>query len=370
MLKVLFWTCFALLFWTYCGYPVWMLVRGRGARRARPLPPLRLPKVSVVLAVRNAAPLLPARLENLFAQSYPEDLLEVLVVLNGCTDGSRDVAERMARTDPRVRLLESSAADGKAGALNLGVEHAAGAVVVFADARQRFAPDVVQLLVNAVMQEGVGAVSGRLEITRDGAAAVEGMRRYWSLEPALRDAESRTGSVMGVTGAIYAIRRDAFVAVPRGTILDDVYLPLRIALAGKRVLLEPAAVAYDAASSSQGSEYRRRVRTLLGNLQLVQLLPLLVRPWRNRVFVRFMSHKLLRVFSPLFFIGLITTGLMLPALPYQLIVGAILVLFGLGLLGMVSSLRPLAVPAALLMIQVAALEAIFRRRRAAVHVWH
>lgn len=370
MLEILFWACCALLFWTYFGYPAWMLVRGRRERVSTSSDSGMPAKVSVVLAVRNGAQHLPARVENLLAQDYPANMLDVLVVLNGCSDDSRAVAEAIAERSGQVRVLESPASEGKAGALNLGVRSASGSVIVFADVRQRFAPDVIARLSRAVMQPGIGAVSGRLEIAQGESAAVEGMRRYWSVETALRLAESRTGSVMGATGAIYAIRRDAFVPVPPGTILDDVYLPLQVALNGRRVLLEPAAVAYDEASTSQGSEYRRRVRTLLGNLQLVQLVPRLIRPWRNPVFVRFVSHKLLRVFSPLFLIGVLVSGLIVDGAVYRAVAYAELSVLLLGLIGLLFAVRPLAVPAALLMIQVAALEAMFRPRRSAQHVWH
>jgi cellulose synthase/poly-beta-1,6-N-acetylglucosamine synthase-like glycosyltransferase len=371
MLEILFWSCAALVFWTYVGYPAVMLVRGRRARSLGSAHAGELPKVTTVLAVRNAARELPARLENLLTQDYPDERLDVVVVLNGCTDESRAVAEAFAGpSGARVRILESPAGEGKAGALNVGVRSAEGDVVVFADARQRFAEDVVRRLSSAVTQEGVGAVSGRLEIERGDAVAVEGMRRYWSLETQLRLAESRTGSVMGVTGAIYAIRRDAFVPIPPGTILDDVYLPLQIALEGRRVLLEPRAVAYDRATESQQSEYRRRVRTLLGNLQLPRLDPRLLIPWRNPVFVRFISHKLLRVFTPVFLLGMLVSGLLLDGLFYRAVALAELVVLALGAVGLAFGISHLALPAAFLMMQVAALDAIFRPGRSAEQVWH
>lgn len=372
MLETIFWASLALLGWTYFGYPAWMLLRARRAPAVAPgslAGPVGRPKVSVVLAVRNGADRLPPRLDDLLAQAYPASLVEVIVALNGCTDGSEGIARIRAHEDARVRVLVSPAEEGKAGALNRGVAAATGEVVVFADVRQRFAPDVLERLAAAVQQPGVGAVSGRLEIGRGGAAAAEGMRRYWSLESELRRAEAATGSVIGVTGAIYAIRRDAFVPIPPGTILDDVYLPLQIAQHGLRVSMEPRAVAYDDPSASHQSEYRRRVRTLLGNLQLVQLMPELVRP-RNPLFVRFVSHKLLRVFSPIFFLAILVSGLLLDGTFYRTVAFAELAVWLLGSVGLISGASFLTVPSALLMVQVAALEAILRRRRSAAHVWH
>lgn len=367
MLELFFWICFLTLGWTYVGYPAVMMARAR-SRTIEPASGARGVKVTVVVAVRNGAAHLRGRVRNLLEQGYPSELLDVLVVLNGCTDTTAAVAAELA-SDGRVRVLESPAEEGKAGALNRGVEAATGDVVIFADTRQTFRPDAVRRLVDAVMRPGMGAVSGRLIIGEGGDAAVRGMGRYWSFETALRRAESVTGSVVGVTGAIYAVRRELYRPIPPGTILDDVYEPLRIALEGYGVGFEPAAVAVDEPSVDTGSEYRRRVRTLLGNLQLVALLPELLDPRRNPLFVRFVSHKLLRVVSPLFMIGLLASGLLAGGGVYLLVALALLAVIALGALGMVVHVRPLAVPAAFLMIQVAALEALFRRRRAAADVW-
>lgn len=371
LLKAIFWTCLALLTWTYAGYPLVMLARARLSRRSgrvtRP-GPASSPKVSVVLAVRNGADELAARVANLLEQLHPAQALEVVVALNGCTDGSEAEARRLAAADGRVRVVTSPADHGKAGALNAGVAAATGDVIAFADVRQSWQPDVVARLAAAFDDDEVGAVTGRLVIGGGGRNAVRGMGQYWSLETLLRDAEGRTGSVIGATGAIYAVRRELYHEIPPATILDDVYVPLRVALAGKRVVMEPAAVARDEPTPQQRGEYRRRVRTLLGNLELVRLMPELLLPW-NPLFGRFVSHKLLRVLSPVFLLALLAAGLLLDAQPYRAVALAEGAVLGLGVIGLGSSIPPLALPAAFVMIQVAALEALLRPRRKASDVW-
>lgn len=376
LLKAIFWTCLALLAWTYAGYPLVMLARARWSRAVRrpPVSPERAssgsasPRVTVVLAVRNGGQRLSARVMNLLEQEYPAQALEVVVALNGCTDHSEAVARRLAELDDRVRVVVSPAADGKAGALNAGVAAASGAIIAFADVRQRWAPDVVELLSGALADDRVGAVTGRLVIGAGGRRAVRGMRQYWSAETRLREAEARTGSVIGATGAIYALRRELYPGIPAGTILDDVYVPLRVALAGRRVVMEPAAVAHDEPTPRQSGEYRRRVRTLLGNIELVRLLPGLLLPWRP-LFFRFVSHKLLRVLSPVFLLLLMAAGLLLDAQPYRAVAVAEGTVLALGVVGLGSSLAPLALPAAFVMIQAAALEALLWPRRRASDVW-
>jgi cellulose synthase/poly-beta-1,6-N-acetylglucosamine synthase-like glycosyltransferase len=368
--KLLFWLCFAGVVWCYAAYPLLQLLRAR--LRPRPLRRGSVDDratVSVVLAVRNGASYLRHRVENLLAQDLPADRLEVLVVCNGCTDASETIAAELAGADPRVRVLVGPAEQGKAGALNLGIAHATGDFVVFADVRQTFAPGAVRTLLASFADPEVGAVSGKLVIERGRESAVEGVRLYWGLESILRLAESRTGSVMGATGAIYAIRRDCFEPIPANTILDDVWLPMRIALSGRRVVLEPAAVAVDHASEDSRREYFRKRRTMVGNLQLVRLMPELLHPTRNPLFIRFFSHKLLRLATPFLFLGMLLAAGVTPEAPYRWFFVLELSGYLLGIVGLVLHVPLLSIPSAFVMIHVAIFSAFRQFRSDAARVW-
>jgi poly-beta-1,6-N-acetyl-D-glucosamine synthase len=368
--KILFWVCGAALFWAYVGYPlimVWLASFRRSKRRSPA--PARVPHVSVVLAVRNASALLPARVANLLSQDYPSTHLEVLVVCNGCTDESVAVAERLAAEEPRVRAFTTSEDHGKAGALNLGAAEATGDILVFADARQRFDSRAVRRLVRTFRDPEVGGVTGRLVIGESDRPVVSGVGRYWQLETSLRMAEGRTGSVVGATGAIYAVRRSLYRPLPSAVILDDVYLPLSVIQQGYRITMAPRAVAYDVPSSDYQAEYRRRVRTLVGNLELVRLMPGLLSPFSNGIFVRYVSHKLLRVLTPAFCIGLVVSGLLVGGITYGVAAGGLLLLYVLGALGLVLHVRVLALPSAFLLLHTAGLTALTRPARRAADVW-
>src|SRR5262249_58260796 len=123
----------------------------------------------------------------------------------------------------------------------------------------------------------VGAASGEL-LLAGGAGVGEGVGLYSKYEKWIRKNESRFGSVIGATGAIYAIRKCLWKPLPPMTILDDVYTPMQIALAGHRVVFEDRARAYDQATNSARHEFTRKVRTLTGNYQLCQLMPRLLVP--------------------------------------------------------------------------------------------
>jgi cellulose synthase/poly-beta-1,6-N-acetylglucosamine synthase-like glycosyltransferase len=358
------------LLWAFVGYPAFMLLRPGSVARGHPdrTGQAPAPRVSVILAVRNAADALPGRVANLLAQDYP-GLSEVIVISNGSIDSSASVAADLATQHSRVTALTSPAAEGKAGALNRGVAHATGDILVFADARQRFHPLAIRRLVRAFRDPEVGGVTGRLFIGDSDRPAVSGVVSYWKLETRLRMAEARTGSVVGATGAIYAVRRHLFVELPPAVILDDVYLPMAIVRGGHRVTMAPLAVAYDRPGRGYRSEYQRRVRTLVGNIELLRLMPWLLSPVANPIWGRYVSHKLLRLLTPVLCVGLVVSGLLAPGAGYQSVAAALLAVYALGAVGLVVPFRLLALPSAFLLLHTAGFTALLRPGRRAADVW-
>jgi cellulose synthase/poly-beta-1,6-N-acetylglucosamine synthase-like glycosyltransferase len=155
----------------------------------------------------------------------------------------------------------------------------------------------------------------------------KGVDAYWRYEKLIRQAESQSGSTIGVTGALYAMRRELFQPLPPGTVLDDVLIPMRIAAKGKRVVFESRALAWDKPSQRPAEERKRKIRTLAGNYQLVQLAPWLIDPWTNPLWFRFVSHKILRLLAPwmIMLLALTTAALATRHLVYALILLCLLI---------------------------------------------
>ncbi len=313
-----FWLSLLFIGYTYLLYPLllgaWAWLRPRPVRRA----PLR-PSVSVVVAAWNEAANIGRRVENLLAQDYPAESFDIVLVSDGSTDETPAVIEALAAAHPgRVRALVMAENAGKAAALNLGLEHARGEIVVFTDARQRFEPDAISRLAENFADPEVGSVSGELVLeTGAGVAAHVGL--YWKYETWLRRRESEVGSMLGATGAIYAIRRELWRPLPPGTLLDDFLTPMRIVLAGRRAVLDGRAVCRDQASSHGGQELMRKVRTLAGNFQAFALEPGLLLPWRNGATCwQVWSHKLARLLVPYALVMLLTANLALAGWFYWL----------------------------------------------------
>ncbi len=317
LLQAVFWSSVLLLGYANVGYPVLLFAWAR----LRPRPFLkgnRKPTVTVVIAAHNEALLIEARLANLLSSDYPKDRLDILLGLDGCTDKTADRARALGAT--AVSVIEFDERRGKPSVLNALVPLATGEVVVFGDARQRYSAEAIGALVAPFADPLVGAVTGDLILTEgDGRPLEQGLGLYWRCEKSIRRNESRVGSVVGVTGAIYAIRRELFEALPPDTILDDVLVPMRIARRGYRVVFEPFARAYDGAPSSLSGEFARKVRTISGNFQLFAREAWLLGPG-NPLLLQTVSHKALRLLTPaLLLLAFVTNLLLLDRALFQFI---------------------------------------------------
>lgn len=294
MSEGIFWAAIALVAYTYALYPALVALLARILGRA-PATAATMPPLTVVIAAHNEEPRIAARVRDLLDQEYPADSLRVIVVDDGSSDGTAAAADI---GDPRVRVIRLAANAGKAAALNAGVAATSTELVAFTDARQRFAPGALRMLAEPFADPEVGAVSGELVIESDASGRAADIGLYWRIETALRANEARLGWLHGVSGAIHAMRRELVPTLPAGLILDDMYMPATALLAGKWVWMAREALALDSASKDESEEFRRKLRTLAGNWQLMAKLPRLLNPFDNPAWFAFVSHKLLRLVAP------------------------------------------------------------------------
>ncbi|HZP17311.1 MAG TPA: glycosyltransferase family 2 protein, partial [Terriglobales bacterium] len=206
-------------------------------------------------------------------------------------------------------------------------------------ARQTIESDAVRLLVENFADPSVGCASGELMLGDPcSGETVRGLGLYWRVEKEVREMESASGSVIGATGALYAVRRELLVPVPAGTILDDVYVPMHVARQGRRVIFVPTARAWDLADQGTDREFSRKVRTLSGNYQLVQLAPWLL-SGGNPLRFEFISHKLLRLLAPFALAAALITSSLLQEPLYRLALILQIAFYVLSLLAMMKLAR-------------------------------
>lgn len=311
-MRTLFWISAVIVAYVYVGYPLllaaWARVSGRTPRKSSGGP---WPAISIVLAARNEGSRLGGRIRNLLETPYPGPR-EILVVSDGSTDETTAVVRSYGSA---VSLIELPPG-GKPAALNSGVAAASGDIIVFADARQRFSPDALMHLVANFADPDVGGVTGELVLDAELAAPIaspdgeprsaqsadstvgDGVGLYWRYEKWLRRHESLVWSTLGATGAIYAMRKTLWRPLPHDTLLDDVLAPMRAVLAGKRIVFDERARAFDRTSPDAAAESRRKVRTLAGNYQILAHEPRLVVPFLNPVWIQYVSHKIGRLLIP------------------------------------------------------------------------
>lgn len=286
----------------WVAYPLAMALLAAVSRRRVVQPPDEaggVPRVSVVLATRDDPAAIRARVQDCLAADYDPRKLQVVVALDARGATRReDVADLQQE---QVTVVSGDEPGGKAATLNAGVRAARAArgdVVVFADTHQRFEAAAVRELARAVRQPGVGVAGGTLVIpVRSGNAGSLALA-YWRYERWLRRSEAQVHSCVGVSGSIYALRRELWSPLPANLILDDVYIPMKAALDGWRIDYTSAARAIETRGHSTGDEFRRKVRTLTGVLQLCSWLPGVLAPIRNPIWVPFVFHKLLRLVTP------------------------------------------------------------------------
>jgi poly-beta-1,6-N-acetyl-D-glucosamine synthase len=338
-MKWLFWGSAAIIAYAYVGYAGWLYLRSRWRPREVQRAPYQ-PSVSIVMVVRNEEEVLEKKLQNLLGLIYPRDCYEIVVVSDGSQDHTNDILREHA-SDERVRVVLNPDSRGKASGLNDAIQVARGEIVLFTDARQMIESGAVHLLAENFADASVGCVSGQLMLgDMNSGDSGRGLGLYWTIEKKIRILEAESGSVVGATGALYAVRRENLVSIPAGTILDDVYIPMHVVRQGKRVVFDARAKAWDQPDLGADREFARKVRTLSGNYQLLQLAPWLLGS-SNPIRFEFVSHKIMRLLVPFALMGTLVGSAFLRQSWYGAALLAQLAFYGLSLLSMLHIGGPL-----------------------------
>ncbi len=264
--------------------------------------------VSIVIAARNGEKFLRSKLESILASDYPHDLMQITVVSDGSDDHTDDIAREFA---DRSVVLFRNERKGKPAAVNTGIAHSTGEILILTDVRQTLDTQAIRNIVTCFGDATVGAVSGELSIRQGLSAEEADTGLYWRYEVFIRKQMSRLDSTFGTNGPFYAMRRSLAVPIPEDTLLDDVYLPLAAFFRGYRLILEDSAKAFDYPTDLT-SEFQRKVRTQAGLYQILRLYPQLLSS-RNRMRIHFLSAKFGRLVVPFLLISVLVSSVGLPA---------------------------------------------------------
>ncbi len=373
-MRTAFWLALWIVAFTYLGYPLLMALLAK--LRARPvLLVAQTPSIDALLVVHNAASQLLEKLDNLCALDYPHERLRINVVCDGCTDAT----ETLARTHPsgRIRVFAYAERQGKSACIGRTLPQLDAELVLFTDVRQRIDAQAARRLAATLADPQVGAASGELVLETDNGYG-KGIDAYWRYEKAIRRLESASGSLVGVTGALYAARRAILPQVPAGVVLDDMWIPLSIAAQGYRIVFVPEALAFDRAMPDSADEERRKRRTLAGNYQLLHRWPALAIPGAHPLALRLWGHKWLRLVAPWLLLFALMANVWVALSgndSYQLLLVAHVGVYALALSGrfwpaLATKLLPVRLASAFLSLNVSALLALLDYlKNPNAHLW-
>ncbi len=295
-MKYLFWISLLTIIYTYFIYPAIMYLISCFYKK--PIYAKYIyPTVSIVMSVHNEEKNLENKIRNLLELDYPMARMEILIGSDGSTDATNQILTSHQSNEIPIKVHIEQNRQGKPGMLNKLVSMAQNEILIFTDARQKLDTSAVKELVKAFADPKIGSVSAELHLEGENNQAARGVGLYWNYEKMIRKAESRIGSMLGATGALYAVRKELFPKLPKNLILDDVYIPMHAVQKGYRAIFDKKAKIYDRFSKTAKEEFLRKTRTLAGNFQLFLYFkwlfnPLAIIGWQ------FISHKFLRLVVP------------------------------------------------------------------------
>lgn len=307
MAEFIFWSCLLLPLYAWLGYPLVLslLAPFRHQPQARPATPLT---VSVVIAAHNEQRHIAQKLRSVLSQADASASLQVIVASDGSSD--RTVACARSIDDPRILALDLPRI-GKAAALNIAVERCQGEILVFTDADNQWVDDTLGHLLRPFAMPGVGGSAGQMIIPRTGKGLSLGDSLYRHYEGWVRRVENRNGCMVSADGALLALRRELYEAIPE-QVNDDFFISTCAPAAGQRMVYVPEALVLDCGVDEPGKQFRRRQRVTVGGLRSLAARSQLLDPTRHGLYaIALISHKLLRRLAPLLLVPLLLSNLCL-----------------------------------------------------------
>lgn len=335
--ELVFWIAAAIVLYAFAGYPLLLAGLSLLIRREVRKAPIQ-PTVSLLIPAYNEARVIARKVHNSLALDYPKDHIEIVVVSDGSSDATVDIAQSIGG----IRVLALPKNQGKVAAMNAAIPELRGEIVVFSDASAILAPDSVRRLLENFSDPSVGAVSGRyctVQPDEVNIGAPEGL--YWKYEAFLKIQESRLASTLGAHGHLYGMRKELYPFPNSETINDDYVIPVSVLHRGFRAVHEPGALVFEEAREMTG--FGRRIRIMAGNVQQLRHLARLCSPFQPLPLLFFLSHKVVRLLVPFAMLAALAASAFLTGFPiYRALFAAQLAFYALAAAGLTGHLRPRA----------------------------
>ncbi|HMT06747.1 MAG TPA: glycosyltransferase family 2 protein [Pyrinomonadaceae bacterium] len=307
--EIVFWLAVGLLAYVYVGYPVLVFLVSKIATKRVKRGDVE-PTVTVLITAFNEEVSIARKIENTLGLEYPKDKLEILVASDGSTDRTDDIVREFEAQG--VRLFRQEGRVGKTETQNNAVKRATGEIILFSDATTHYEPDVLRKVLPSFADETVGCVAGRLVyVDGVGTGVGSGAKGYWNYETFIKQSESNACSLIGASGCLYAVRREAYREMYREACSDFLICTV-LYRQGLRSIFEPNAVCFEDTNSKTGDEMRMRVRVITQTFTDLWRNADMLNPLKSGFYaVQMFSHKLLRYAVPVMLIAIAISSLML-----------------------------------------------------------
>lgn len=300
-MNIIFWSSISLIVFSYIIYPfvLFFVVKlfGQSNKIVVESRNDEWPEVAVVIAAFNEEQEIKARVENLLSQDYPADKLTILIGSDGSTDETNNILKTFDADNFQAHIFEENR--GKATVLNNLVKLVKQPYIVFSDANTHFEPNAIKQLVRHFTDGKVGAVCGELNLYNKDSNDNKD-NTYWRYEQFLKVNEGKLDALLGANGAIYAIRTELYTPIPENTIVDDFLIVMNVAKRKYKIIYDNKAIAHEEIAPSIAEETKRRIRIGTGNYQAFTKLVWALNPLIGWRFFTYLSHKVLRWFTPHF----------------------------------------------------------------------
>jgi cellulose synthase/poly-beta-1,6-N-acetylglucosamine synthase-like glycosyltransferase len=371
--QIFFFVSAALIAFIYLGYPALVFVLSRifgwPVRRAD-----ITPSVSIIIAAYNEEKDIAAKIENSLSLDYPREKLEIIVASDCSSDRTDEIVRSYAHRS--VILHRQEVRYGKTMAQHRAVQASTGDILVFSDATTMYEHDVLRMIVRNFADSKVGCVSGQLVyVDRATTAVGKGCRSYWGYEKFLKKCESNLGSLIGVSGCLYAVRRSSQARLAKDMI-DDFVIATEIHLQGLRTVYEPEAISLEDTNQRAKDEMRMRVRVIEQTMSALNRYSEVLNPLKHGMFaVQMICHKVLRYTVPLWLIVAFLSNAFLVKESdfYAIIFLAQALFYGAAMIGHFGEraqlkLGPLAIPYYFALVNIASIMAFIKFMRGEKHV--
>ncbi len=304
VVEVLFWLALLLVFHTYVVYPEWMLRRAKAYRR-EDSDPEAWPRVDLLLAAYNEEEVIDKKIRTCLECDYPADKLRLVIGSDRSTDRTDERIRTWAAKDPRVHLQRFNTRTGKPEIINILVANSDADILVLSDADTYFEKGMIKALVRCFNQEIVGGVQAKFISEADPDKDVASQELgYNERELKIKQGQSISGAVIGAYGACYALRRRLYIPVPKGFLVDDFFIFMKVLEQGYQTVYAGDAVCKLEVSGESKTEFKRKARIGMGNYQNFFALRTFWNPFSSVAASYYWSHKVLRWFTPFFLVFL------------------------------------------------------------------